>query len=472
MQAARVAQENADGDRDQRRGAREQHRVQRDLAKIRRPARLEAQHRVAPEHDRRDDEPEQHRQRAERARERRPPTAERAPLERPEARPARLEVLAVTAADALQRDQHHDEGQQEGGDLRTAAEVVHAQPDVVETGGERADGEVVDGAVVVQRLHHRHRETHHDRRASHREGYPEEAVRAVATERAGGLEHRGRLLEEGGAGEEVDVGVEHQHQHQDRARHRADGGKAVVARELPAEERAQRRLHRSRELEQIGVDVGDDVGRHRERQQERPVEDAPAGEVVVSDVPGRADADQYRAERHPAHQHERVRDVAAEYRRDEVRPDVLLGPEGEPHDRQHRQRDEERDGEGGDRPAAVRVGRVRRAAPPPLPRAFARLGERVMAHGGQRAGGCAAVLAAVDDALAGRARAVHGGVVELSGGGPEGRRGAAGVDHPDAVGRERAHGARTRSDRPARHRSRSCRVGTGFSGRRDGHRSR
>ena len=54
-------------------------------------------------------------------------------------------------------------------------------------------------------------------------------------------------------------------------------GKPVVVGVLPAEVRPEPRLHRAGIVEQLDVAVGDDVGRHRERQHEQAVDEGAAG---------------------------------------------------------------------------------------------------------------------------------------------------------------------------------------------------
>ena len=54
---------------------------------------------------------------------------------------------------------------------------------------------------------------------------------------------------------------------------------------------AKRRLNRADRVENIKISVCDDVCRHSQRQEKRPIEDPAAGKVVCGDQPGRPGAD-------------------------------------------------------------------------------------------------------------------------------------------------------------------------------------
>ena len=71
---------------------------------------------------------------------------------------------------------------------------------------------------------------------------------------------------------------------------RISGNQRSRGRAMPRISRSVR-LHRADRMQHVEIGVGDDVGRHRERQEQRPFEDASAGKAEHGDEPGRADAD-------------------------------------------------------------------------------------------------------------------------------------------------------------------------------------
>ena len=161
----------------------------------------------------------------------------------------------------------------------------------------------------------------------------------------------GRQLE-GRARHHVDVRVEHGAHHQDGAAHGADFGKPVVPARPPAEGVAQRALHRTGIVEEVRVDVGDDIGRYGEGEDEHPFEEAAAEEIVARHHPRRTHAEREAEAADACHEDERVGDVAGQHRLEEVPPETLAvsgrgGEDGE----DRRQQDQRQDQRGG-RPAA------------------------------------------------------------------------------------------------------------------------
>ena len=100
-------------------------------------------------------------------------------------------------------------------------------------------------------------------------------------ERAGRLQRLARLPEERAAAEHVHVRVEHEREHGDRP------GRRAHLRQAPAE--------RARLVVLAEQHVHEHVGRHRQRQHERPVEPAPPREVVEGDERGEAAAQHERS---------------------------------------------------------------------------------------------------------------------------------------------------------------------------------
>ena len=215
-------------------------------------------------------------------------------LQRDAPRDSRMAVDAgeglAAAAVALERDQAGDRDQHHAGDLRRARQARTVEPGGEDRQRQRLHAEIFAGADVVERLEQRQRKTRGDRRARQRQRDVAGQRPATRAERARHLDQRRALGLEHRAGGEIDVRVEHEAHDQDRAAERADVRKPVVGGRLEAEQRAQRRLHRSEAVEHVDIDVGDDVGRERERQRQQPDEHAAAGKFVGRDDPGGADA--------------------------------------------------------------------------------------------------------------------------------------------------------------------------------------
>jgi hypothetical protein len=89
---------------------------------------------------------------------------------------------------------------------------------------------------------------------------------------------------------------------------------------LPAESVAQRRLDRPDELQEIGIDVGHHVGRHGQRQNQRPIENAPPGKIVHRGQPGGRDAEHADATANAEAQPQRIQDVFRQHGLRQMRP--------------------------------------------------------------------------------------------------------------------------------------------------------
>ena len=150
-----------------------------------------------------------------------------------------------------QHDQRH-ERQDHQRDLRRPAGVLALEPGGEDAGVQGLDAEIADHAVVRDRLHHRDRGARDDRWPGQRQAHAAEQPPAPGAERARGLVGRGGLLEPGGAGQQVDIGVERGRQHHHRRLDRADAREPVVAGRGVAHRLAQRRLHRAGIVEEIG----------------------------------------------------------------------------------------------------------------------------------------------------------------------------------------------------------------------------
>jgi hypothetical protein len=189
--------------------------------------------------------------------------------------PARAEA-AVTPRQELHRHEQQHETEEAGGELGRGDPVAETEPGPVDGGGEGGDAEILHRAEVGERLHQRQGDARGDGRPRHGQADAQARSPGAGAERAGGLQHAGRLVEEGCAGEEIDVRVEHQRQHQADPGEVVDLRKPVVA-ARPAEQRPHAALHRAGEGHGVRVGIADDVGRHGERQQQEPFEGARAG---------------------------------------------------------------------------------------------------------------------------------------------------------------------------------------------------
>ncbi len=159
------------------------------------------------------------------------------------------------------------------------------------------------------------------------------------------------MRQERTAGHQVDIGVAREPEHRDHAA----GGTDRRHDKASAEEGAQCRRHRTRVVERRDRDEGEDVGRHRHRQQQRPGEEAAPGEVAGRGQPGERGAERHGDRDHADDQHSGVRRHAREHVFGQVRPECRIGPgravdDGREHG-DHRQRDQDR----GDRRAGARV---------------------------------------------------------------------------------------------------------------------
>ena len=89
---------------------------------------------------------------------------------------------------------------------------------------------------------------------------------------------------------------------------------------LPVEGFTQGSLHRADKLEQIGIDVSHDIGRHGEGQDQGPFKDAPPGKIVHGGEPGGGYADQPDATANTDTEPQRIQDVFRENGINQMQP--------------------------------------------------------------------------------------------------------------------------------------------------------
>ena len=154
--------------------------------------------------------------------------------------------------------------------------------------------------------------------------------------------------------ERVDVGVKHQGHHGDGAGQGSNFGEPIILGPRPAEKRAQRALNGTRVFQHVRIDVGDDIGGHRERQQERPGEDRAAGKPAHGDEPRGAGADGEHADADTQHQCQGGSGVVGQDRPRQVAPNAVGGGDGQREDGEHGHGHQAGDGERADAPGVDR----------------------------------------------------------------------------------------------------------------------
>ena len=177
------------------------------------------------------------------------------------------------------------------------------------------------GAEIGDGLHHGEDRAAGDRRPREPQADPEKGAPGSVSHRARREIGCGRLAQERRPCQQKDIGIEHEDQHQRSAAERADLGKPVVARS-PAGDGPQRRLHRPRMIEQVGIGIGQHIGREGQRQRQHDFEDAAAGKAAHRDQPGRPRSRRRRADPDIEGKLHRVPDVTRQDRVPQPEPRV------------------------------------------------------------------------------------------------------------------------------------------------------
>ncbi len=245
-------------------------------------------------------------------------------------------VAGAAAGEALHQGQDKDEAQQHGRKLGGRRGAAKPEPGAEDAGGEGRHPEVLHGAVVRQGLHQGQGQPRHDGRSGERQGDGEEGPPRAVAQGPAHVQNAQGLAEEGGTGEQVDVGVKDQGEQHRRTRQGANLGEPVV-RKTPAGGGAQGRLQRPREVQQPSVGIGDDVRRHGHGQEQGPFEDTASRKSAHAGQPGGAHPSDQGAQGHPGHEQQGVGHVVGQHRLSEVLPHLAGWDEQEPDDHQHRQ---------------------------------------------------------------------------------------------------------------------------------------
>ena len=157
--------------------------------------------------------------------------------------------------------------------------VVHHQPGFVDAGREGLQAEIGTHTVVGQRFHQCEGHAGDNGRARQRQGHFADAPGGPGAEQPRRL-HQGRAtFDEGGARQQVNVGVEAEHEQDRGAPKRANVGPHGAAGTAGS---AQSALQRTAVLQSVGGGVGQNVGGHGQGQQQRPLEAAAQWEVEQS----------------------------------------------------------------------------------------------------------------------------------------------------------------------------------------------
>ena len=255
---------------------------------------------------------------------------------------AGIVIARGTALRALQHGDQQREGQKAQGQLRRRGAVGHQEPAGIDAGRQRLHPEMGDGAEIGDRLHDRQQDAPRDGGPRHGEADLPEGREGPAPQRARGQEPGRALLQEGGAGQQVDVRVKHQRQHDRRAAQRPDFREPVVTRP-PAGQVAQGGLHDPRMVQHMGIGIGQHVGRKGQRQDQHDLEDPRTRKARHRHQPGRADAQDQSARRHQRDQRQRRPGIARQHRLHQVRDGVGAPGQCRQRDRQHGQKAGRRD---------------------------------------------------------------------------------------------------------------------------------
>ena len=137
-----------------------------------------------------------------------------------------------------------------------------------------------------------------------------EAARGAGAEQTRGLHQRHAAVRKCCTRQQIDIGIQAQHEQHDRARQAAHIG---PQRPLEPGQAAQRRLQRAAVLQEVGVGVGQHIGRHRQWQQQRPLEDAPTGKLEQRHGHRRPAAQQRDTHADEERQQQRLGGIAAEH---------------------------------------------------------------------------------------------------------------------------------------------------------------
>ena len=209
----------------------------------------------------------------------------------------------------LKRQQQPNTAKQGNRKLRRGRAVIHAEPGLINAGGEAAHREMLHRAEISQRFHQSERNARGQGGARQGQRNMQEAACQPMAQSAGCLDQANALLQEGGAAEHVNVRVKHHGKDQRRAGQAADFREPILPEGKPGCA-AKRGLHRPGYIQQPSIDIAAEVSGHGDRQQQRHFQKAPPTEFAGHHQPG---GDRARTARHQRDQQGQQRGIGQHF---------------------------------------------------------------------------------------------------------------------------------------------------------------
>ncbi len=233
----------------------------------------------------------------------------------------------------LDKKQYQHQHQQHRRQLARRKPVTERKPGAINRRGKRLQAEVGRRTVVGDRFHQCQQRAGGNCRTRQRQVHAPPRLPRRLSEAARRVHHRRRARQERGAREQIHIRIKHDDEYERRACQRSNLGKPVVA-ALPAETVSQELLQRSGVLQIVGVRIRDDVRRHRQRQQQCPLESPAADEVARRHQPGGGSAHRDDADHDDQTQQRRLEQRRRNDRRQQV-PQRVGRLSGAPEAREH-----------------------------------------------------------------------------------------------------------------------------------------
>lgn len=257
-------------------------------------------------------------------------------------------VAKTPPAMAFDRDQDSDQRQGDQSDLGGSGQVGARHPGRVDGDSQGLDAQEFGSADVVQGFQQHEAQADGDGGPRQWQGHMPEGAPGSVAQQAGRFHQMSRLAGEHAAGGQVDVGIQHEGQQHDGARQVAQIGQTEFTRAGVAQQGADGLLDGTDGVQDVQVGIGHDIGRHGQRQQQRPGQDSAAGEIVGRDQPGRTHAQRGGQQADPAEQGQGLDQRAGQHELQQMTPmraRTLAGLAHQRQDRrQHAQRCEDRSG--------------------------------------------------------------------------------------------------------------------------------
>ena len=249
--------------------------------------------------------------------------------------------LPPTAIETFQQDQRKHENHQDRGQLRRSGWLPKAKPGAVDAGREGINCKILDRAEVTQRFHQGKGNPSNNGRPRERQGNSEETAPRPAPKGPPDFQRGNGLIDKGGAAHKIDIWIQYQTEHQDGAAKAAHRRKPVI-RPRPAKGIPKGSLHRSGKIKHPRIGVGDDIGRHGKRQEQRPTEYASSRKIAHGDQPRRPHPDQQDKHRHPKRKKDGIGQINRQDRTGQMSPDIAGRNKNITKHHQHRQGEDQR----------------------------------------------------------------------------------------------------------------------------------